>query len=43
VNDAPAIGPYRLSGRVLLAPMAGITDAPFRRMCRQWVREPGDQ
>jgi tRNA-dihydrouridine synthase B len=28
------IGPYRLSGRVLLAPMAGITDRPFRQVCR---------
>ena len=28
------IGPFRLSGQVFLAPMAGITDSPFRRMCR---------
>ncbi|NJD31553.1 MAG: tRNA dihydrouridine synthase DusB [Gammaproteobacteria bacterium] len=28
------IGPYRLSGRAFLAPMAGITDLPFRRLCR---------
>ncbi len=27
------IGPHRLSGNVLLAPMAGISDAPFRRVC----------
>ena len=27
------IGPFRLSGPVLLAPMSGITDAPFRRLC----------
>jgi tRNA-dihydrouridine synthase B len=27
------IGPHRLTGRVVLAPMAGITDAPFRRLC----------
>jgi tRNA-dihydrouridine synthase B len=27
-----AIGPLRASNRVLLAPMSGITDAPFRRM-----------
>lgn len=27
------IGPHRLPGRVVLAPMAGISDAPFRRLC----------
>jgi tRNA-dihydrouridine synthase B len=27
------IGPHRLAGRVVLAPMAGIADAPFRRLC----------
>jgi tRNA-dihydrouridine synthase B len=27
------IGPYRLSGPVLLAPMCGISDAPFRQQC----------
>src|ERR1700734_3372143 len=27
-----SIGPYTLSNPVLLAPMSGITDAPFRRM-----------
>lgn len=30
------IGPYRIAGRFLLAPMAGITDAPFRRLCRRF-------
>jgi len=29
------IGPYRLRGRAFLAPMAGVTDLPFRRLCRQ--------
>ena len=29
------IGPYTLSSHVLLAPMAGITDLPFRRLCRE--------
>jgi tRNA-dihydrouridine synthase B len=27
------IGPHRLAGRALLAPMAGVTDLPFRRLC----------
>jgi len=29
------IGPYRLPNRVILAPMAGVTDRPFRQLCRQ--------
>jgi tRNA-dihydrouridine synthase B len=29
------IGPYKLSNRLILAPMAGITDRPFRQLCRQ--------
>ncbi|MCJ7452088.1 MAG: tRNA dihydrouridine synthase DusB [Steroidobacteraceae bacterium] len=29
------IGPYRLGGRSLLAPMAGVTDLPFRKLCRR--------
>ncbi|HDZ46912.1 hypothetical protein LCGC14_0119810 [marine sediment metagenome] len=37
----PTIGPYRLPNRVILAPMAGVTDRPFRQLCRQlgagWV------
>ncbi len=28
------IGPYQLASPFLLAPMVGITDAPFRRVCR---------
>lgn len=27
------IGSYQLKSNVLLAPMAGITDQPFRRLC----------
>jgi tRNA-dihydrouridine synthase B len=27
------IGPYRLRNRLVLAPMAGVTDLPFRRLC----------
>ena len=30
------VGPYTLASRFLLAPMAGISDAPFRRLCRQF-------
>uniref|UniRef100_UPI00262EC59C tRNA-dihydrouridine synthase n=1 Tax=Ferrovum sp. TaxID=2609467 RepID=UPI00262EC59C len=28
------IGPYTLPSRALLAPMAGVTDRPFRILCR---------
>tara|TARA_R110002096_G_scaffold120812_6_gene261784 strand:- start:2113 stop:3114 length:1002 start_codon:yes stop_codon:yes gene_type:complete len=30
------IGPYSLSSPFVLAPMAGVTDAPFRRICRRF-------
>jgi tRNA-dihydrouridine synthase B len=30
------IGPYKLAGRFVLAPMAGISDAPFRKLCRRF-------
>jgi tRNA-dihydrouridine synthase B len=30
------IGPYTLSSNVLLAPMAGVTDRPFRMLCREF-------
>ena len=29
------IGPYRLKNRLVLAPMAGVTDRPFRQLCRE--------
>lgn len=29
------IGPYSIDSQVILAPMAGVTDQPFRRLCRQ--------
>ncbi|HEC15083.1 MAG TPA: tRNA dihydrouridine synthase DusB [Sedimenticola sp.] len=29
------IGPYQLKNNLLLAPMAGVTDLPFRRLCRR--------
>ncbi|MCZ6560004.1 MAG: tRNA dihydrouridine synthase DusB [Gammaproteobacteria bacterium] len=28
------IGPYKMRNRLLLAPMAGVTDRPFRQLCR---------
>jgi tRNA-dihydrouridine synthase B len=31
-----AIGPYQLASNVLLAPMAGVTDRPFRMLCRSF-------
>jgi tRNA-dihydrouridine synthase B len=33
VAENTFVGPYRLSGPVLLAPMSGISDAPFRQQC----------
>ena len=30
------IGPYILSSNVVLAPMAGVTDRPFRMLCREF-------
>ncbi len=30
------IGKYKLPNRVILAPMAGVTDRPFRELCRQF-------
>lgn len=29
------IGPYKLANRLILAPMAGVTDRPFRQLCRR--------
>ncbi len=29
------IGPYKLKNRLILAPMAGVTDRPFRLLCRR--------
>jgi tRNA-dihydrouridine synthase B len=31
-----SIGPYSHSSRVIVAPMAGVTDQPFRNLCRQF-------
>ncbi|MGB7387016.1 tRNA dihydrouridine synthase DusB [Pseudomonas neustonica] len=30
-----SIGPYQLPNPVILAPMAGVTDQPFRQLCRK--------
>lgn len=29
------IGPYQLDNPIILAPMAGVTDRPFRQLCRE--------
>lgn len=36
LTDFPKIGPYQLSGCLILAPMAGITDRPQRELCRRF-------
>ena len=28
------IGPYKLVNNLVLAPMAGVTDRPFRQLCK---------
>jgi tRNA-dihydrouridine synthase B len=32
----PQLGPYRLPNRVFVAPMAGVTDLPFRKLCKSF-------
>ncbi len=29
------IGPYKIQGKAILAPMAGVTDRPFRQLCKR--------
>ena len=33
--SAVTIGPYTLPNQLILAPMAGVTDQPFRQLCRR--------
>nr|WP_255771973.1 tRNA dihydrouridine synthase DusB [Microbulbifer guangxiensis] len=35
VSSNIAIGPYAIGNPVILAPMAGVTDRPFRQLCRK--------
>jgi tRNA-dihydrouridine synthase B len=35
-HPRPSIGPYRLASPFVLAPMAGVTDKPFRALCRRF-------
>ncbi len=34
-NNHMQIGPYTLKNNLFLAPMAGVTDRPFRQLCKQ--------
>ncbi len=36
LNKAMLIGPYQLQNPFILAPMAGITDRPFRQLCKEY-------
>ncbi|MFY8184369.1 MAG: tRNA-dihydrouridine synthase, partial [Polynucleobacter sp.] len=29
------IGPHQLANRLFVAPMAGVTDRPFRQLCKK--------
>src|SRR5262249_35008706 len=39
-NGSMRVGPLEVTPPVVLAPMAGVTNAPFRRLCRSFG-EPG--
>ena len=30
------IGPYTLKNNIVVAPMAGVTDRPFRQLCKKY-------
>ena len=30
------VGSVSIAGQTILAPMAGFTDLPYRKICRQW-------
>ena len=32
---AMQIGPYKLANKVIAAPMAGVSDKPYRQVCRE--------
>jgi tRNA-dihydrouridine synthase B len=34
-SGGPRVGAFELSNRVFVAPMAGVTDRPFRKLCKQ--------
>src|SRR5512141_3303752 len=33
-DDSMLIGPYQLKNNLVVAPMAGVTDRPFRQLCK---------
>jgi tRNA-dihydrouridine synthase B len=33
--NGPLIGPYQLKNKLIVAPMAGVTDRPFRQLCKR--------
>ena len=35
MSAGPRVGAYSLPNRVFAAPMAGVTDRPYRRLCRR--------
>jgi tRNA-dihydrouridine synthase B len=35
MQPRPAIGPFVLKNRLAVAPMAGVTDRPFRKLCKR--------